>query len=83
MSHAGRLNCQDMAIWNGDGDVRPVGSSGKVRDVRFACDGRAPGLEYEISWGGGRDEWHSEREVLTVRQAANRGVEPWASALSR
>jgi hypothetical protein len=44
------LRVLDTAVRNGDPAERPVGSSGKVRDVR----GRGPSRAAYVDWGGGR-----------------------------
>ncbi len=77
------LREQDTAIWIGDETFAPVGSSGKVR----AVDGKTATVE----WGRSGDDplrgqpnetrCQIDSEVVTPRQAANKGIEPWAQAL--
>lgn len=70
------LREQDTAIWVGDDEVYPVGSSGKVYEV--------DGKRVLVGWGDGLDTWcRVGSEVITPRQAANRGVEPWVSAFAK
>jgi hypothetical protein len=70
------LRVLDTAVWNGDSAERPVGSSGKVRDVR----GRGPSRAAYVDWGGGERGWYRRHELLTMREAAERGIEPCAAA---
>jgi hypothetical protein len=70
------LRVLDTAVWNGDPAERPVGSSGKVRDVR----GRGPSRAVYVDWGRGEQGWYPRRELLTVREAVQRGIEPCAAA---
>lgn len=69
------LREQDRAVWIGPDEPRGVGSSGKVRSV--SEDGKFA----EVDWGGGSESrCRVGVEVVTARQAANRGIEPWATA---
>jgi hypothetical protein len=67
------LGEQDTAIWIGNDVLKPVGSSGKVRQVN--------GNRVLVNWGSGNETWCKVgSEVVTPRQAGNRGIEPWAKA---
>ncbi len=75
------LREQDRAVWIGD-TRRPIGSSGKVRQIRPAI-GRLSSRAY-VDWGSGNEEWGLiPHELLTCQQAANRGIEPWAKAVAQ
>ena len=74
------LREQDYAIWVGDPDTMPTGSSGKVRMVYQPDATGAPMLRslLDVSWGSGNDIVCREGdEVITVRQAYNRKIPPW------
>lgn len=79
------LREQDRAVWIGGAatsepfDWTPTdGSSGKVREI--SPDGK----RVLVDWGSGFERWcrsgRTRPEVVTCRQAANRGIEPWKSA---
>lgn len=81
------LREQDRAVWIGGAAssgphwwIPTYGSSGKVRGI--SEDGKMA----LVSWGDGHDRWcrigRTRPEVVTCKQAANRGIEPWASAFS-
>lgn len=72
------LRDQDRAVWIGDESERAVGSSGKVR---FGVE-RNHRMIY-VDWGDGEGNWYEpDRQVVTCRQAANKGIEPWAKAFA-
>lgn len=70
------LRDEDRAVWIGDPDIRRFGSSGKVIYGIECGHGMV-----EVNWGEGKSSWcQPNSEVITCRQAANRGIEPWAKA---
>jgi hypothetical protein len=65
------LREQDRAVWIGPPGQIPIGSSGKVREVK--------GNLVLVGWGEGFELWSRiGKEVVTCKQAGNKGVEPWA-----
>lgn len=71
------LRDQDRAVWIGGDEVRGIGSSGKVR---FGVE-HGHGMVC-VDWGGGLEGWYTpNRDVVTCKQAANKGIEPWASCM--
>lgn len=64
---------QDTAVWVGPAHVRPVGSSGPVREAK--------GGRVLVDWGdSGGEGWITEGMVCTPEEAAERDIEPFASA---
>jgi hypothetical protein len=71
-----RIREQDRVVWVGDNAIRPVGSSGKVREI----DGKGA----FVDWGSGSDGWYEIGvTIVSCKEAARRGIEPWAKAFGR
>ncbi len=65
----------DRFVWVGSPERRPVGSSGKAREVRENL-----GREVLVDWGGGSESWCVlGLEVRSPEEAARLGIEPWAA----
>lgn len=70
-----KLYVEDRVVWVGEESERAVGSSGKLRAI--------DGPSVFVSWGGGSEGWYDvDTEIVSCGVAADRGVEPWASALA-
>jgi hypothetical protein len=66
------LRSQDRCVWIGDDAIIPIGSSGKVRSVSPS------GKTCLVDWGSNHERvCQIGKEVITVRQAYNRKIEPW------
>jgi hypothetical protein len=76
----GGLKILDRAVWVGDPDQHPIGSSGKVRQLAFTADPQ-PGVAAEqayVDWGGGVEGWADIGiDVVSCETAGKRDIAPW------
>lgn len=80
---SGRIQEEDRVVWVGDDAICPVGSSMKAREVtrtHVAVDpinGTYEERLNDLEW------WRRGVEIVSCREAAKRGIEPWATALDK
>ena len=80
---SGVIREQDRVVWVGDPEVAPVGSSYKARAVtqtHVALDpigGTYQERQQNVVW------YRRGFQVVSCQEAANRGIEPWASSMPK